>query len=239
MRAGLGVLNVQDPAGNDYHCSVYEFVRKAQMGKAWESMRLYSYVIVHDTGFAPNPFGGWCTLANCKPAIRRAAQVGDWVAGLSPRYDGNRLIYAMRVDEILSYRQYFLDERFAAKIPDWRNAQVVHKSGDNIYEPLPNGGFRQLESMHSFGAQEDPVRKAHDLGGRNVLVSRTFHYFGSQAVNLPSSLDCLKVGRAHKCRFSPASISSFLDFISDKPAGVNAPPTHWPHDDESWKPVPA
>lgn len=198
-------------------------------------MRLYSYTVAHDTGFAPNPFWGYCTLANCKPAIRRTAKVGDWVIGLSPKYDGNRLIYAMRVDEVLSYDRYFLDGRFAAKKPDYSKGQVVYKSGDNIYKPLPTGGFQQLQSMHSNGTEENPATKAHDLGGKNVLVAETFHYFGSQAIPIPPDLDCLKVGRAHKCRFTQDDISRFLDFVSDKPVGVNAPPTHWPHDDASWR----
>lgn len=34
-------------------------------------MTLYSYVVAHDFGFAPNPFDGLCTLATCKPDIRK------------------------------------------------------------------------------------------------------------------------------------------------------------------------
>lgn len=30
-------------------------------------MRLCSYTVVHGTGFAPNPFGRYCTLAACTP----------------------------------------------------------------------------------------------------------------------------------------------------------------------------
>lgn len=41
--------------------------------------RIYSYVVRYDSGFAPNPFYGYCTLATCKPDIRRAAEVGDWL----------------------------------------------------------------------------------------------------------------------------------------------------------------
>jgi len=40
---------------------------------------LYSYVVRYDSGFAPNPFGGYCTLATCKPEIRKTAQLGDWL----------------------------------------------------------------------------------------------------------------------------------------------------------------
>ena len=37
-------------------------------------MTLFSYVIEHDLGFAPNPFHGVCTLACCKPQIRKIAK---------------------------------------------------------------------------------------------------------------------------------------------------------------------
>ena len=43
---------------------------------------LYAYAITRDFGFAPNPFHGNCTLATCKPRIRKSANVGDWVLGI-------------------------------------------------------------------------------------------------------------------------------------------------------------
>jgi hypothetical protein len=46
-----------------------------------ENMTLYSYVVAHDFGFAPNPFDGLCTLATCKPDIRKKAAVGDYIVG--------------------------------------------------------------------------------------------------------------------------------------------------------------
>jgi hypothetical protein len=198
-------------------------------------MKLYSYVVTHDTGFAPNTFWGYCTLANCKPRIRRTASVGDWIVGLSPKADGNRIIYAIQVEEILSFDQYHRNSRFAAKLPDYTNGRVIYKCGDNIYKPLPNGDFQQLQSMHSNGTKEDLEEKAHDLAGKHALVSKTFFYFGSRPLTLPESLDALKVGRAHKDRFSSDIISTFLDVISRQTAGVNAPPKTWPHDDDSWK----
>lgn len=51
-------------------------------------MRLYVYVVTHDTGFAPNPFHGYCTLATCKPHIRGRAEAGDWVIGLGSTQNG-------------------------------------------------------------------------------------------------------------------------------------------------------
>jgi len=198
-------------------------------------MKLYSYVVTHDTGFSPNPFWEYCTLADCKPAIRRTAKVGDWVVGLSPKRDGNRLIYAMQVEEVIPFDGYYNNSRFAVKIPDYSTGKVVNKCGDNIYKPLLNGDFQQLQSMHSNGTNENQNTKARDLAGKNVLISKTFFYFGSKPLDLPESLDDLKVGRAHKCRFHPNILSNFVAFINRQKAGINAPPTFWPGNDDSWK----
>jgi hypothetical protein len=140
----------------------------------------------------------------------------------------------MEVEEILDYKKYFHDQRFADKIPDTRG-KVIFKCGDNIYKPLSDGEFLQLPSMHTNGDQENPDTKAHDLGGVYVLVGTNFHYFGSSGPELPVHLDALKVGIGHKCRFKPEIISSFLEFIAAKPKGVNAPPTKWPVGDTSWR----
>ncbi|WP_225761747.1 hypothetical protein [Acinetobacter sp. Marseille-P8610] len=34
-------------------------------------MKIFSYVVSRDFGFAPNPFFNFCTLATCKPKIRK------------------------------------------------------------------------------------------------------------------------------------------------------------------------
>jgi hypothetical protein len=69
-------------------------------------MRLFSYVVARDYGFAPNPFFGFCTLATCKPKIRAAAALGDWIVGTGSCAYGleGRLVYAMRVTEVLTFR---------------------------------------------------------------------------------------------------------------------------------------
>jgi len=191
-------------------------------------VRLYSYIVVHDTGFAPNPFFGYCTLACCKPTIRRTAQVGDWIVGLSPKAAGHRIVYFMRVDEKLTFQQYWSDPRFRRKRPRHGGA-FVQKRGDNIYEPLPDGEYRQLPSLH---AEKD---KAHDLGGQYVLVSATFGYFGSRAVRLPAELNSLVVQGGHKCRFSNEVITAFLHYTGRLGRGVLGCPTHWKQQDSSWE----
>ena len=198
-------------------------------------MKLYSYIITHDTGFSPNPFWGWCTLANCKPGIRRTAQLGDWIVGLSPKATGNRVVFVMKVDEILDYAHYFLDSRFKNKKPDYTKGMVIYKNGDNIYKPLCCGKFKQLPSMHSNGKKENPVTKKSDLCGKNVLVGKTFYYLGGTGPELPAQLNELKVGRAYKNKFSEETISDFLELICSRPRGVIAPPTKWPPGDNSWQ----
>ena len=78
--------------------------------------KLFSYVVDHDLGFAPNPFGGFCTLAKCKFASKKRnivemAEEGDWIAGtggadLSKSAGHGKLIYAMRVDDKLTLAEY-------------------------------------------------------------------------------------------------------------------------------------
>ncbi len=68
------------------------------------STTLFSYCIPYDDGAAPNPFWGLCTLAICKPGIRRVAKEGDWVVGTgsvnSPAGDASgKVVYAMRVTQ--------------------------------------------------------------------------------------------------------------------------------------------
>ncbi len=78
--------------------------------------KLFSYVMDHDLGFAPNPFGGFCTLAKCKFGSSRRnivdlAEECDWIAGTggadqTKSAGHGKLIYAMRVDEKISLGKY-------------------------------------------------------------------------------------------------------------------------------------
>ena len=101
---------------------------------------MFSYVVRYDFGFAPNPFHGVCTLATCKPQIRRAAAVGDWVVGTgsAPNRLTGRLVYSMRVSEAMSYDDYWNDPRFLVKRPNLRGS-LIQAFGDNIYHNGPKG----------------------------------------------------------------------------------------------------
>ncbi|MBI4881384.1 MAG: hypothetical protein HY812_17240 [Planctomycetes bacterium] len=198
--------------------------------------RVFSYVVVQDGGFAPNPFHGWCTLACCKPRIRGAAAPGDVIIGLSRRCE--RIVYVMRVDERLSFEQYWADPRFRAKRPEWESPLARRRRGDNIYRPDGAGGFVQLRSAHwdHKRDQESQSARRRDTGANAVLVSRDFVYFGGQGPVLPRRLQFLRTGRGHRCRFSPEQIAAVHDFFARKERGVLGPPAGWSAEDDSWRP---
>src|SRR4051812_14488304 len=114
-------------------------------------MRVYSYVVMYDYGFAPNPFHGVCTLATCKPEIRRAAQKDDWVVGTGAKSNHleGTLVYAMRVGSSMSFDDYWKDPRFALKRPV-PNGSLKLVYGDNIYHHDEKGRWAQADSHHSW-----------------------------------------------------------------------------------------
>lgn len=194
-------------------------------------MKIYSYVVVYDTGFAPNPFWRYCTLATCKPKIRRKAKKGDWIIGTGSvsNVGNNKLIFAMKVTEKMSLEDYGSDKRFAKKIP---GGGPKREMGDNIYYRDKNGEMRQrFPSMHSYRNRENPETKDHDLKGKNALISnaRNFYYFGRNATEIPNNLSCLiKRGPGHKCNFSLQVIDRFLHWIQGKKPGINGGPCDYP-----------
>lgn len=151
-------------------------------------MRLYSYVVARDFGFAPNPFFGFCTLATCKPRIRKHASVGDWVIGTGAKgtykYLG-RLIYAMQVSEILNFDKYWNDPRFILKRPNLKGSLKV-MYGDNIYR-REGRRWVQADSHHSLpGGRLNKANLVWDTGVDRLLVATKFVYWGRSAPTIPT-----------------------------------------------------
>lgn len=147
-------------------------------------MSVFVYVVVTDSGFAPNPFFGYCTLATCKPRVRRSADVGDWVAGVGSVQRGRegRLVYAMRVSETMCFDEYWNDPRFACKRPD-----AERPSGDNIYHRDPATDVWIQEPGFHSNRDGGPycAKLARDTNPPRVLIGREFAYFGADAVEIP------------------------------------------------------
>lgn len=190
--------------------------------------RIFSYVVLRDFGFAPNPFHGTCTLATCKPGIRRAATVGDWVFGTGSKQVGRegRLVYAMRVDSILGFDEYWDDPRFFYKRPRL-NGSLVQIFGDNIYHRDPTSKeWIQEDSHHSRkDGTPDPINVARDTKSTQVLVSRHFAYFGCMAPEIPPDLrnvggnDLCKSGLGHKANFTEPHIEAALEWVEPQLGG--------------------
>ena len=187
---------------------------------------LFSYTVRYDDGFAPNPFHGVCTLACCKPRIRKAAQVGDYVVGFGTKGRGNRVVYAMRVTETLEFDDYWSATRFCVKRPD-RSAGGIEALGDNIYYPGPGvDGWVMVWSQHSNSdGSQNADHTRTDIGGVQALISTDFVYWGDEGEPLPSNLAGLVHGRGHKSRANAPLIPDFIKWFEGQGRGCLGMPT--------------
>lgn len=184
-------------------------------------MRLYSYVVARDFGFAPNPFYGFCTLATCKPDMRRTAQVGDWVIGAGSKSKGREgnLVYAMRVSESVTFEQYWADPRFASKRPSLHGS-LKQAFGDNIYHHKAAGEWSQENSHHSMhDGSANPENVEHDTRTDRVLVSNHFAYWGGEGPEIPAEfrdwdgVDVSLGRQGHRCNFPEELVVEFVQWL--------------------------
>ena len=198
-------------------------------------MTLFSYVVARDYGFAPNPFFASCTLATCKPIIRRVAKLGDWVVGTGSASKGRAgyLVFAMLVSEILSFNQYWEESRYQRKKPNLRGS-MKQAFGDNIYFKDDNGGWNQLDSHHSYlNGVPNPHNIRNDTQTDRVLVGEEFTYCGGSGPKIPEKFRNYKnldicAQRNHRSRFPQELINDFLEwFRSLGLEGYEGPPIDW------------
>ena len=202
-------------------------------------MRLHSYVVRYDSGFAPNPFYGYCTLATCKPSIRKGAAAEDWVVGCGSNdrsvRRGGHLVYAMRVTGELSFREYASDPRFRQKIP-YRRGSRKQSCGDNIYyRNAADTEWLQRDSFHSKSdGSINPDHVARDTGVDRVLISDDFVYFGGYGPEFPEGLrdfhglDVCKSGIGVTSFNEPELIAQFVHWIrSLNVTGYISAPFEW------------
>jgi hypothetical protein len=178
--------------------------------------KLYSYVVHHDLGFAPNPFGGFCTLAKCKFGSGRRrnivelAEEGDWIAGtggadLKQSAGHGKLVYAMRVDEVVPLDDY-------------------------------------CETHQDDRVDAGPEADGAD---RLALISHHFYYFGRNAVPLTGiprghlGHPFEKAGPGHRSDFTEAFVDFFAGWLkANYKVGVHGPPCRpLPHLRLSGRPV--
>jgi len=146
---------------------------------------IYMYPITRDYGFAPNPFNGYCTLATCKPRIRKHAKVGDYIIGIGGcNFTDQRkqCVFIMQVTEKLSFNEYWNDRRFLSKKPV-RNGSRLRMVGDNIYHKNDRDEWIQENSHHSNsdGSPNKENLRRDTNSTDQVLISDRFIYFGKES----------------------------------------------------------
>ena len=179
--------------------------------------RLFTYVVAHDTGFAPNPFHGFCTLAVCKPRIRKGAKIGDWIigtgSGAQGKGRGGNIVFAMRVTEDMAFDQYWNDPRFRDKRPDLNpEVPLEWAFGDCFYYRCAEDPTKwcQIPAGHCEHSSLE-----HDTSVDRVLISDDFVYWGGEGPALPEfrCIDLRKRGPAHRCNFPDDVVDEVVAWI--------------------------
>lgn len=164
--------------------------------------------------------------------------MGDWVLGTGSAGNGRAgtALYAMRVEEALTFEQYWSDTRFAAKRPDLRASHKI-AFGDNIYHPDGSGGWLQRDSHHSLhDGSPNPLNVVADTRVNRVLVSRDYIYWGDDGPDVPAHLRSFGEGhediccgtQGHKCRFGSGLVAatvSWLESFGDR--SLQGRPGQW------------
>jgi hypothetical protein len=151
---------------------------------------LFSYVVDHDLGFAPNPEGNYCTLVHCKFGGRSGrrnivelAHEGDWVSGTGGTGKDSaghgRIIYLMRVGRKLPFGKYLSDARFRGR------CDCEDLGGENTF----------------------------------ALVSKRYFYFGKNAVEvslLPKHLasGLAKSGPGFRCDYPSSKLRELVKWFT-------------------------
>ena len=182
---------------------------------------LYTYVMQHDSGLAPNPFWGACTLAVCTPNHQGSKVVpGDWIAGFQNKAHGYKLIHAMEIEERLDMDAYFRDPRFEAKRPNLRGTWQ-QQCGDNFYSRSSSGEWVQHANQYHCSAGDLIKDTKHPW----VFVARRFWYFGGAGPSVPNDLRSLAGGRGARVNHPPGSVEQFKAWVSGAfPEGISARP---------------
>lgn len=198
-------------------------------------MTVWSYKISRDFGFAPNPYYGFCTVACCKPGVRKGAEVGDLVVGCGSaalNLEG-KIIFGMVVDEKLKFDEYWDDSRFQKRKPCFKSGRA-QMYGDNIYHTDCDGNWCQSDSHHSLdGGQWNQDNADRDLKVDAVLVSQRFSYFGDAAIEIPAHLrdfegdDLYPHIRDYRNSYSAAMQEAVFDWFMSLPRGRIGRPNSW------------
>src|SRR5579875_2230297 len=160
-------------------------------------MRTYLYKLTSDRGgapCAPPPRDGedaLLTLSICKPAIRRTAQVGDRIIGVTSRalveregYPAGAVIYAAVVTGAVDFGAYYAADSGFQHRPD---CVYVLDPETGVIE---HAGRTRLHEEHAYA--EPDLGRAPLYRNARTLLCAEFRYFGSEAVVIPTRFPLLR-----------------------------------------------
>lgn len=211
--------------------------------------KVCAYVMTVDSGLAPNPFHGICTLAVCTPNHMRAnLRKDDWIVGIAGSNlrkklghpDQWRIVYAMKIDEKIGLDKYYNDIKYKKKIPQLTGSRI-EMCGDNFYKLIQN------ELKHTGQTQEhvDVDVEKQDTRGDRVFIGKDFFYFGSLAIELPHDKSWSEFivrkfqklsmgirylhGGSSADQWNKVDLQDFLEFLQNKKLNHIPAPTDFPH----------
>ena len=160
------------------------------------SNKLFTYKVMHDGGSAPNPYSELCTLAICKPAIRRVARVGDVIVGFGCKSNGDdehRIVYCMIIDEVLTWDAYIS----ACKMGKYKNR--IPTSPNDPGDCIWSSTIQAHDPLDSHSGHDKDDFNNDVKSGENVLIGKKYWYFGNGA----NQYICINeelplVGRGHR-----------------------------------------
>lgn len=182
--------------------------------------RMLVYVLASDTNLAPNTTGKICTLSCCKPVVRKVAEKGDWVVGMSTNKHGKeKLVYAMQVEQKMTFDDYYRSPDYNMKKPD------RDPNADNFYYFDSNNQLVQVPNMRH-------MTKAHydtDTSSDNVLIAKKYWYFGENAPVIPREFHQTRLvegnRRGHRVIEDTALITNLVKWLTDNyPCGTHGRP---------------
>ena len=159
--------------------------------------KLYSYILVGDNGGAPCVENDCLTIAICKPVIRKNANVGDMVVGISSYKLGKKkkIIFIAVITKMIPMQEY----------ASFRRPDSIYTSDLKM---RPNAFHTNCHSNT-------------DLKGKNVIMSTDFIYFGKNNIDVQSHLSGIIPGRGHQSNKNRPFKQKLLNlFTKEKRNGV-------------------
>lgn len=149
------------------------------------------------------------SLAICKPRIRAAAEVGDWIVGIAGKslHSDSGLLYIAQVDEVLEEGQYYRDERFSGRpdaVYEWKGHRLKLRVDARFHGP---------ENV------DTDIGGAPDYAKARVLLSLTYRYYGRASSTWYAAVSALAHqmaqarGIGHKAQLTDTEYKAWMKVI--------------------------